>query len=185
MKELDQQGLKRESRELSKLQRPVVNGLEKSLANVEKAIKATINESEKLKQLFGWVTSITGIGKVIAWYLIAFTGGFRRLTEGKQLACYCGVAPFEHTSGTTIKGRPRVSHMANKKLKSLLHMGAMAAIIHDPDIKKYYERKLEKGKNKMSIINAVRNKLVLRVVAVIRDERPFEAKYSRNMEKAA
>jgi transposase len=59
--------------------------------------------------------------------------------------------------------------MANKKLKCLLHMGAMAAIAFDPELKAYYKRKVAEGKNKMSILNAVRNKLVLRIAAVVRD----------------
>lgn len=185
LKELDQEGLKKEARELAKLQQPAIKGVEKALENINKTIKEIIAGDERLQQLYTRISSITGVGEITSWYMIAFTNGFKRLVNGKQLACYCGVVPFEHTSGTTIKGKSRVSHMANKKLKTLLHMGAMAAITYDRELKSYYERKLSEGKSKMSVINAVRNKLVLRIVAVVREEREFKKDYIRNVEKAA
>ena len=72
-----------------------------------------------------------------------------------------------------------VSPFANMKLKKLLHLCAMSAIQNDPEMKVYFERKVAEGKNKMSVINAVRNKLIHRVFAVIRDERNYEENYVR------
>ncbi len=66
-----------------------------------------------------------------------------------------------------------VNSLPNKKLKCLLHMGAMAAITYDEGLNNYYKRKVAEGKNKMSILNAVRNKLVLRIAAVIRDDKEY------------
>lgn len=173
VKELEKEGCKEESKLLTQLQKGAVDGITKSLVKVEAAIKKLIAENRDLKRKVTCMTSVTGIGEVIAWYFIVHTNGFKRLGSGKQLACYCGVAPFKHQSGTSIKGRDRVSHMANKKLKCLLHMGAMAAISYDEGIRVYYKRKVEEGKNKMSILNAVRNKLVLRIAAVIRDDKEY------------
>lgn len=65
------------------------------------------------------------------------------------------------------------------KLKKLLHLCAMSAIQNDKEMKAYFERKVMEGKNKMSVINAVRNKLIHRVFAVVRDERLFEENYER------
>jgi transposase len=185
LKELEEEGLKKEAKELERLQQSAIEGVGKSLSNIEKSIKEIITRDQELQQLFERISSVTGVGKVIAWYIIAFTNGFSRLITGKQLACYCGVVPFEHTSGTTIKGKPSVSHMANKTLKTLLHMGAMSAITHDEELKKYYERKVKEGKNKMSVLNAVRNKLVLRIAAVIRDKRKFKVGSKQNVKKVA
>ena len=97
------------------------------------------------------------------------------------MACYAGIAPFEHTSGTSIKGRTRVSHLANKSLKTLLHMGALSAIKNSEEIGAYYRRKVEEGKPKMVVINAVRNKLVLRIWACIREDRMYEKTYTKNL----
>jgi transposase len=65
------------------------------------------------------------------------------------------------------------------KLKTLLHLCAMSAIQNDSEMKTYFERKLLEGKNKMNIINAVRNKLVHRVFEVIRDNRFYQDNYKR------
>ena len=67
--------------------------------------------------------------------------------------------------------------MANKKLKCNLHMASLRAVKLDGDLKAYYERKVLEGKNKMSVINAIRNKLLLRIFAVIRDQRPYVENY--------
>ncbi len=104
--------------------------------------------------------------------------GFTAFDNAKQLACYCGVVPFDKSSGTSVRYKSTVSPFANKKLKKLLHLCAMSALQNDPEMKAYFERKVKEGKNKMSVINAVRNKLIHRVFAVIRDERMFEENYA-------
>jgi transposase len=173
VKELEKEGCKKEAKLLMQLEKTAIDGISKSLANVEVAIKKLIAANAVLQRKVKCMTSVTGIGEVIAWHFIVHTNGFKRLNTGKQLACYCGVAPFKHESGTSIKRRNRVSHMANKKLKCLLHMGAMAAITYDEGLRMYYKRKVAEGKNKMSILNAVRNKLVLRIAAVIRNDKEY------------
>lgn len=71
-----------------------------------------------------------------------------------------------------------MSPYANRKLKTLLHLCAMAAIRFNEDMKHYYERKVGEGKNKMSVINAVRNKLIHRIFAVVRDQRMYVENYA-------
>lgn len=66
-----------------------------------------------------------------------------RFSDVRKLICYCGVAPFEHSSGISIRGKTRVSHLANKKLKSLLTMAALSAIQHDPELKAKYDQKVK------------------------------------------
>ena len=90
----------------------------------------------------------------------------------KQFACYAGVVPFQNESGVVIK-RAHVSKMASKKLKTALHMAALAAVRTESELKTYYIRKLAEGKNKMCVLNAVRNKILQRIWAVIERETPF------------
>jgi transposase len=104
---------------------------------------------------------------------MVYTKMFTKFKTGRQLACYCGVAPFEHTSGTSVRGKTGVSRFANSDLKSTVHMAAISSVQHNPDLKAYYERKVKEGKNKMSAINAVRNKLLLRIVAVVNRKTPY------------
>jgi hypothetical protein len=84
------------------------------------------------------------------------------------------VVPFEHTSGKSVKGKPHVHNMANKLLKKMLHMGAIAAVTYYEEFKCYYNRKLEEGKPKMLVLNNVRNKIALRLAAVIKNNNPYQ-----------
>lgn len=90
------------------------------------------------------------------------------------MACYCGVVPFEHQSGTSIRYKPRVSVFADKGLKTLLHLAAMSAIRLNNELRVYYRRKVEDGKNKMSVLNAVRNKIIHRIFAVIKNQTMYK-----------
>jgi|SRR6267154_990448 len=179
LNEMEQEGLVAEAKQLKKLQSSVITQLGNSISKIEKAIAKIISSNAALKKKSEIVKSIKGIGNIICWYLISLTNGFKQIQSGKSLACYCGVVPFSATSGTSIKGRPRVSHIANKKLKALMHLAAVCAVTHDREIKSYYERKIAEGKHKMSVFNAVRNKLILRVAAVLREDRKYEDNYVR------
>lgn len=156
-------------------------GIKQSIANIEAQIEKIISENESFKSNYQLLCSIPGIGHVTAVYLIGCTANFASKPTGKQLSCYAGVAPFEHSSGISIKGRNRVHRMANKELKRLLHLGAMSAIQYSEEFKVYYFRKVEEGKNKMSILNAIKSKLLLRVAAVIKNQ----SIYIDNYKKAA
>ncbi|WP_026705032.1 transposase, partial [Flavobacterium soli] len=91
--------------------------------------------------------------------------------------CYSGVAPFEYSSGTSVKGRTKVSHLADKKMKSLLHMCALTAIKYDPQLKEYYNKKKAEGKNSMLVLNNIRCKIISRVFSVINRQTPYVNTY--------
>lgn len=153
----------------------VRKGCQKSLSSIEKEIEQIdrdlddiIKEDPQLKELYKLAISVPGVGKLTALFMLCFTNEFSMYINPKQLACYCGIAPFEHSSGSSIRGKTRVSHMANKVLKRMLHMGAMSVISRDPEMRDYYQRKIAQGKNKMLVINAVRNKIIHRLCAVIK-----------------
>ncbi len=120
---------------------------------------------------------MVGISQTTAAEIILTTNEFQDITDPKKFACYAGVVPFERSSGQR-KGRPKVSHMANKKVKSLLHLGAMSAIQHCTQLKAYYQRKVKEGKNKMLVINALRNKLIHRVYAVVKRGKKYNKIYT-------
>lgn len=106
-----------------------------------------------------------------------YTRNFTCFENWRKLACYSGMAPFEYSSGSSVRGRTKVSPIADKKLKSILTLGVMAAIKHDQQIKTYYQRKVKEGKNKMLVINAIRCKIINRVFAVINSPPPFVDTY--------
>jgi transposase len=150
--------------------------IDKDLKNVETGIINIVNEDENLKMLYKLITSVVGIGFVTAINLIVYTNGFTVLKDTRKLACYCGVAPFEYSSGTSVRGRTKVHYMANKKLKCNLHMASLSAVKLDTDLKGYYERKVAEGKNKMSVLNAVKNKLLARIIAVVNKQEEYVRK---------
>ena len=154
-----------------------LKAIDADIARADKAIEQLIANDEELTRIFKLVTSVSGVGKVTAVQVIVATNEFKDISNPKKFACYSGVAPFTDDSGKVIK-RARVSHMANKKVKTLLHLSAIVAIQHNQDLKLFYERKvLQEKKNKMSVINAVRNKLILRIFACVNQNRPYEKNY--------
>ncbi len=165
------------AKDLIKLQLQAINGLKNSLVKIEAAITRHIKSNSDIKNKIDRVCSIKGIGQQTAINMYVYTKGFTAFENAKQLACYCGVVPFTKSSGTSVRFKTRVSPFANKNLKKLLHLCAMAAIQWNDELKQYYQRKVAEGKNKMSVINAVRNKLVHRIFAVLRDDRMFVENY--------
>lgn len=161
---------------LTKSIKSSLNAIDKDLKNVESKIIDIINEDENIKFLYKLITSVVGIGFVTAINLIVHTNGFTILKDTRKLACYCGVAPFEYSSGSSIRGRTKVHYMANKKLKCNLHMASLTAVKLDGDLKAYYERKVGEGKSKMSVLNAVKNKLLARVIAVVNKQELYVKK---------
>jgi len=148
-------------------------GLKKSIAAIEKLIKELVESDDALQKSYDLLLSVPGIGHITAIYLIVCTNNFSGNISGNQLASYAGVAPFGNSSGTSIKKPQKVHKRANKELKKILHMGAMSVIHCNPDMKQYYDRKMAEGKHALGVINAVKNKLVLRAVAVIKSQRPY------------
>lgn len=161
---------------LAKTIKSSLAAIDKDLKNVEICIIDIVNGDENLKQLYKLVTSVVGIGFVTAINLIIYTNGFTVLKDTRKLACYCGVAPFEYASGSSIRGKTKVHYMANKKLKCNLHMASLSAVKLDADLKTYYERKVAEGKSKLSVLNAVKNKLLARVIAVVNKQEEYVKK---------
>lgn len=150
-----------------------VKFLEASLKAIESKMRDIIKQAPKLKRQFELIKSIKGVGEKTAIYFIIATKGFNTFTSARKLACYAGVAPFEYSSGSSIRGRTKVNHMADKTMKALLQMCAMSAVRHDAQLKDYYLRKQDEGKNRMLVLNNVRCKIISRIFAVIKRDSPF------------
>jgi transposase len=179
LKELKLSNSKEIQKVMEQAHKAALDGLEKSLAVVEKQIHQIISSEATIEANYKLLITVPGIGHLTAVYLICCTNNFIGKITGKQLACYAGVAPFENTSGTSIKGRNKVHKMANKTLKKLLHLCAMAAIKYYIEFKEYYDRKVAEGKHEILVLNAIRNKIALRAVAVINSQKPYVDNYKK------
>ena len=155
--------------------RKTLKTLKAELKRVEEQIECAAKADQLVQNNLELLTSIPGIGKQNALNLIVFTKNFAAFKTAAHLACYAGVVPFPNQSGGMVK-RDRVSKFANKNIKKLLHMAAMATVRMKGELRDYYLRKVQQGKNKMLVLNAVRNKLVHRVFAVIQRQTPYEIK---------
>lgn len=151
----------------------LMSNLSKKIESIEKRMESLIASEKALKVNYKLATSVVGIGSVIATYLLITTENFTQFESAREYACYCGIAPFEKSSGTSIWGRTKVSHLANKKMKSLLDMAAKSAMTHDPELREYYQRKKQEGKNPKLVRNAVRSKLIHRVFSVIKRQTEY------------
>lgn len=154
-------------------QEKIIKYLSKHIETIEKEMQKIIKSDELLNKQLKLIISIKGVGKQTALFIIAYTHGFTRFKTWRKFASYCGIAPFPNSSGTSIRGRTKVSNLANKKIKSLFDLCAKSAIQHSPEMRTYYNRRVDEGKNKMSTINIVRNKLLSRIFAVVERQTPY------------
>jgi transposase len=157
-------------KELKSLNVKLIKNIEGQIKIIENDIENIIRSDETLNHQQKLIKSVPGVGQVLSWTLLSKTEGFTIITDPRKMACYSGVVPFDFQSGTSLKRRPGVSMLADKNLKTILHLAAMSAVRLDNDLRKYYIRKVDEGKNKMSVLNAVRNKIIHRVFAVIKNQ---------------
>jgi transposase len=162
---------------LEKVNKTAIDGLKTSIKLIDAEMLRLVKLDDHVFANYQRMLTVPGIGKITAIFIICCTNNFAIKVTGKQLANYAGVVPHEHKSGTSIKGRNRVHFMANKDLKAILTMGALSAISAYPEFKDYYNRKTKEGKKHLQVLNAVKNKMLLRVVAVINQQKNYETKY--------
>lgn len=160
-----------------------VERLDKEIKDVESRMKEIIQASEELKVNYQLVTSIKGIGLINTVALMIHTDNFARFQNCRQLACYAGVVPFEKTSGSSIKSGSHISHLANIQIKTLLTQAARSAVLYNPELRQYYERKLKEGKLEQVVINNVRNKLLHHIFAIVQKKQPYQVNYINSLNK--
>lgn len=149
-----------------------VEGLKMDIKALDKQIETLIHSNESLGSNYKLISSVKGIGLVVAAFMLVQTHNFTTFDDPRKFNCFTGLAPFEHSSGIN-KSRSKTSHYRHKYLKSLLFNGANSAAQHDPQLKKYYERKKNEGKHHLTIMNAIACKLVSRAFATVKRQSPY------------
>jgi len=147
--------------------------LDKKIEAVDNKMMEIVEQDEQLQKQFDLVISVHGVGKQTALFVLVYTNCFTGFNDWRKFACYCGIAPFEYSSGTSIRGKTRVSKMANRKLKSLLTLCALNTIKKENEFKIYYDRRIAQGKSSMSTLNVIRNKIVSRIFAAVKRGTPY------------
>lgn len=150
----------------------------KHIKQLEQQITTLIKSDEALLKNYRILTSIKGIGNINAWMTLAYTENFSSFTDARKYAVYVGVIPYEHSSGTSIRGRKKVSHLAHKELKQELNQAAKTAMVFDPELKRYAERKM-KTKCYPLVNNNVKFKLILRMFSLVKRGQNYVENYKR------
>ncbi len=154
-------------------QEKMIKYLSKQIDEIEKEMLGVVKKNKEMLNNYELLKTIKGVGSITALFMIAYTANFTRFKDARKFSSYCGIAPFNNLSGTSIRGKSRVSNLANKKIKSLLDLCAKSSIQFNPEMKQYYDRRLALGKNKMSTINIIRNKIVARMFAIVKRNQPY------------
>lgn len=167
---------------LGKPSKTVYHSLNRSLKAVQKEIKiledrlTEIVKEEQQKQLT-LVKSIPGLGNKTAIMLIVLTDGFSNFENSRQLCSYAGITPTLRQSGTSVRGRSRITKMGNAKLRHLLFMCSFSASKHNKACREIYERIIAKGKSKKLALIAVCNKLLKQAFAIAKSGLPYDEKF--------
>lgn len=160
----------------------VVNSLKRSLKNLQKEsliIETSLFELVKSdhQEILTKLESIPGIGRKTATMLVVLTDGFNRFESGAQLCSFCGLTPVIRQSGTSIKGRSRISKIGNAKLRNLLFMCSFTACKCNKACQAIYERITNKGKSKKLALIAVCNKLLKQAFAIAKSGVEYNESY--------
>jgi transposase len=173
----------KESKEMRSDSNSLVQILEARIKKVEKLIDQVINGDEQTRQCYQLIISVPGFGPVTACYLLIITHCFTTLNISRKLANFGGVAPHPHKSGKSIKGKTRVSPVADKKLKALLSSGAGSLINHHKPTQQYFLKLTAKGKNENLVRNNIKNKMLHTVCTVVKRGTPYLDNYQSTYKK--
>lgn len=152
----------------------IIKELTKEKDRIRKLIDDHIDQHPTLKQDRTLLESIPGVGAVISQYMIALIRS-RDFSSAKQCSAFIGLNPVIRESGTSVRGRSRLSKMGDARIRAKLYMAAVVAIRHNPDIKNQYERLLRNGKTKMAALGAAMRKLVQICFGVLKHQTPYQA----------
>ena len=160
----------------------VVRSIKRSLKNIELEMELLEkvlldNVKKEYQESLTLLKSIPGIGNKTALMLLVFTDGFERFQRAKELCSYVGLTPIIRQSGTSVKGRPRISKMGNPKLRNLLFMCSFNACKYNKACKALYDRIVAKGKSKKLALIAVCNKLLKQAFSIVKNGIPYDDQY--------
>ena len=149
--------------------------LDKEIKGIEEQLLSLVKKEQQHQLTL--LTSIPGIGIRTALFLIVSTDGFKKFETASQLCSYVGITPTIHESGSSVRGKARISKVGNRKLRNLLFLCSFNACKHNKACKEVYERIVNKGKSKKLALIAVSNKLLKQSFAIAKSGRPYDETY--------
>lgn len=150
--------------------------LKENISQIEKEMLLIISSNQQLNKTYQLITSVTGIGPIIAISLIMISENFTKLDTARKAAAFVGVCPYLNESGNK-RTKARVHHRSDKKMKSLLYLAAKCICMYNKEFKLYKERKMNEGKHYFLVMNNVANKILRTIYAVLKSEEPYNPMY--------
>ena len=166
--------------------RVVVKSLHSQLKSLQKEMDKLEfvlleNVKSEYKESLHLLKTIPGVGEKTALMLLVFTDGFHRFSSSKELCSYAGLTSIIRQSGSSIKGKPRISKMGTPKLRNLLFMCSFNACKYNRGCKALYDRIVAKGKSKKLALIAVCNKILKQAFAIVKNQLPYDAEYKSTL----
>ena len=158
--------------------------LDKQITTVRQQIDEHIGRYPELKREHDLLDSITGIDTRTATRLLAESGGLGRFEDSRAVAAYAGLTPRRYQSGSSVRGKTRLSKIGNASLRAALYMPALVARRYNPVLKAFGDRLAAAGKSKMAVIGAVMRKLLVLAYGVVKSGVPFDAEYAKRGQAA-
>lgn len=160
--------------------------IKRSLKSIQKEIMQLEAKLEELiktheQDLYSRLKSIPGIGKKTAIMLIVCSDGFKKFEHAKQMISFLGLAPFERSSGSSVRGKSRISKAGDPLIRNHLFMCSFTACNCNPACKALFERIVNKGKSKKLALIAVSSKLVKQAFGVAKNQIPFDPAYQSKL----
>lgn len=151
--------------------------LNKQEQEIKKELAALVKQNEEVKRKVDLITSIPGVGALTAVTILAETNGFDLIRNKRQLVSYAGLDVREKQSGTSVKGKPRISKKGNKYLRKAMHLPAWAAIRSNSRFKAIFTRLLQRHGIKMKAAVAVQRKLLEMAYIIFKTDQPYDQEY--------
>jgi transposase len=156
--------------------------LNKQELEIKAEIVILTKQDESIQKSLGLLTSLPGVGQLTAAIILAETNGFELIRNKRQLTSYAGLDVREKQSGTSVKGKPRISKKGNKYLRKAMHMPALTAIRHDERFKGIFARLVSKHGIKMKAAVAVQRKLLEMMYIIYKTNTPYDKDYLKKDE---
>lgn len=147
--------------------------LKAKIKDLDSEADSVIAADPAMARNYALLTSVIAVGRVVATECIVLTENFTAISDPRVYAHYIGVAPDKKQSGTSVRSRDHTDSVGFRQAKADLSMTALAAIRFDPQIKAYWKRRKKEGKPGGVVLNAIKFKLILRMFAVVRKQKPF------------
>ncbi|MBC3760065.1 IS110 family transposase [Hyunsoonleella sp. SJ7] len=152
-----------------------VRHLNKEIGAIEERLLELVKQDQQHQLTL--LKSIPGMGIKTALFLIVATNGFSKFENASQLCSYVGITPTIRESGSSVRGKSRISKVGNRKLRNLLFLCAFSACRHNKACREIYERIVAKGKSKKLALIAVANKLLKQAFAIAKSGRPYDENF--------